>query len=190
MSKITKTENSNNRDPMFAEAARLMLAENRGSTSSIQRKFGLGYARAGRIMDELVAAGIVAPLEVIGKPRKVLVDERELEVILEKQGKRNRKKVYKRWQKYAETCENEGGWLLDQKCDKCGGGIMLFGEYDAELCPICNEWKAKKCGDPKCRFCSDRPETPSEALLIYEAKQKLKHKKKFFFKIAAKRYIV
>jgi len=82
MNKIAKPENSDNRDPMFAEAARLTLTENRGSTSSIQRRLGLGYVRAGRIMDELEAAGIVAPMEVIGKPRKVLVDERELEKIL------------------------------------------------------------------------------------------------------------
>jgi S-DNA-T family DNA segregation ATPase FtsK/SpoIIIE len=55
-----------------------------GSTSSIQRHLNLGYARAGRVMDELQAAGIVGPQEVIGKPRKVLVDEYKLEEILER----------------------------------------------------------------------------------------------------------
>ncbi|MCL2845277.1 MAG: FtsK/SpoIIIE domain-containing protein, partial [Chitinivibrionia bacterium] len=72
-----------NRDEMFEEAARLIVISKLGSTSSIQRHLNLGYARAGRVMDELAAAGIVGPQEVIGKPRKVLVSENELENILE-----------------------------------------------------------------------------------------------------------
>jgi S-DNA-T family DNA segregation ATPase FtsK/SpoIIIE len=72
------------RDEMFEEAARLIVMSKLGSTSSIQRHLNLGYARAGRVMDELAAAGIVGPQEVIGKPRKVLVSESELEDILEK----------------------------------------------------------------------------------------------------------
>ncbi|MDR0303216.1 MAG: DNA translocase FtsK [Chitinispirillales bacterium] len=72
------------RDSMFEEAARLIVISKLGSTSSIQRHLNLGYARAGRVMDELQKAGIVGPQEVIGKPRKVLVNEEELENILER----------------------------------------------------------------------------------------------------------
>jgi DNA segregation ATPase FtsK/SpoIIIE-like protein len=71
------------RDSMFEEAARMVVISKFGSTSSIQRHLNLGYARAGRVMDELQKAGIVGPQEVIGKPRKVLVSESELENILE-----------------------------------------------------------------------------------------------------------
>ena len=71
-----------NRDEMFEEAARLIVISKLGSTSSIQRHLNLGYARAGRVMDELAAAGIVGQQELQGKPRKVLVSENELEEIL------------------------------------------------------------------------------------------------------------
>ena len=58
-------------DPMFEEAARLIVGSNHGSTSSIQRKLQLGYNRAGRIMDQLESLGIVG--EANGsKPRQVL----------------------------------------------------------------------------------------------------------------------
>jgi S-DNA-T family DNA segregation ATPase FtsK/SpoIIIE len=49
------------RDPLFEEAARLVVIHQQGSTSLIQRKLKLGYNRAGRIMDQLEAAGIVGP---------------------------------------------------------------------------------------------------------------------------------
>ncbi|MCL1946158.1 MAG: DNA translocase FtsK [Chitinivibrionia bacterium] len=75
------------RDLMFEEAARLIVISKLGSTSSIQRHLNLGYARAGRVMDELQAAGIVGAQESIGKPRKVLVSESELNEILEKLSK-------------------------------------------------------------------------------------------------------
>ena len=55
--------NLKDRDPMFEEAARLIVANQQGSTSLIQRKFSIGYNRAGRIMDQLEAAGIVGPFE-------------------------------------------------------------------------------------------------------------------------------
>jgi len=70
------------RDPLFEEAARLIVSSQQGSTSSIQRRFSIGYNRAGRIMDQLEAAGIVGPFEG-SKARQVLIsDEYALEQIL------------------------------------------------------------------------------------------------------------
>ena len=70
------------RDPFFEEAARLIVANQQGSTSLIQRKFSIGYNRAGRLMDQLEAAGIVGPFEG-SKARQVLVaDEIQLSQIL------------------------------------------------------------------------------------------------------------
>ncbi|MFA5817082.1 MAG: DNA translocase FtsK 4TM domain-containing protein [Bacteroidales bacterium] len=57
-------------DELFEEAARLMVTTQQGSTSSIQRKFSIGYNRAGRIMDQLEAAGVVGPVDG-SKPRQV-----------------------------------------------------------------------------------------------------------------------
>ena len=70
-------------DPMFAEAARLVVVNQSGSTSLIQRKFSIGYNRAGRLMDQLEATGIVGRADG-SKPRPVLVtDEVQLDRILE-----------------------------------------------------------------------------------------------------------
>ncbi len=72
----------NNRDEYFDDAARLVVLNQQGSTSMIQRKFSIGYNRAGRIMDQLEAAGIVGPSEG-SKTRKVLLqDEYSLEQLL------------------------------------------------------------------------------------------------------------
>ena len=68
--------------PLFDEAARLIVIQQQGSTSLIQRKFAIGYNRAGRLMDQLEAAGIVGPFEG-SKARQVLVqDEYSLEQVL------------------------------------------------------------------------------------------------------------
>ena len=70
------------RDPLFEDAARLIVASQTGSTSLLQRKLKLGYNRAGRLTDQLEVAGIVGPSEG-SKPRKVLIqDEYSLEKIL------------------------------------------------------------------------------------------------------------
>ena len=70
------------RDPLFDEAAKLIVFHQQGSTSLIQRKLKLGYNRAGRIVDQLEAAGIVGPFEG-SKAREVLIqDEASLERLL------------------------------------------------------------------------------------------------------------
>ena len=74
---------ANDRDPLFDEAARLIVVHQQGSTSLIQRKFSIGYNRAGRLMDQLEAAGIVGPVQG-SKPRDVFIsDEYSLEKLLD-----------------------------------------------------------------------------------------------------------
>ncbi|MCX7798322.1 MAG: DNA translocase FtsK [Melioribacter sp.] len=69
-------------DPMFEEAARLVVRHQQGSVSLLQRKLKLGYSRAARIVDQLEQAGIVGPAEG-SKPREVIVEnEEQLETIL------------------------------------------------------------------------------------------------------------
>lgn len=69
-------------DPLFSDAARLIVIHQQGSTSLIQRKFAIGYNRAGRIMDQLEKAGIVGPSEG-SKARQVMcLDENDLEMRL------------------------------------------------------------------------------------------------------------
>ena len=71
-------------DERFEEAAKQVVYSQKGSTSDLQRKLGMGYAKAGRVMDQLEAAGIVGPQIAPGKPREVLVgDLNELEPILD-----------------------------------------------------------------------------------------------------------
>ena len=71
-----------NIDALFGDAARMVVNTQKGSTSDLQRRLGVGYARAGKIMDQLEAAGVVGPQEG-SKPRQVLVsDYDELESII------------------------------------------------------------------------------------------------------------
>ncbi|MDD4014614.1 MAG: DNA translocase FtsK 4TM domain-containing protein [Petrimonas sp.] len=73
----------NERDTLFDEAARLIVIHQQGSTSLIQRKFSIGYNRAGRLMDQLETAGIVGPAQG-SKPRDVYIsDEYSLEKLLD-----------------------------------------------------------------------------------------------------------
>lgn len=72
-----------NLDPMFEEVARLVVQTQQGSTSMIQRKFSIGYNRAGRLMDQLEVAGIVGPAHG-SKPREVLcISEEDLQFRLD-----------------------------------------------------------------------------------------------------------
>lgn len=71
------------RDALFEEAARLIVVHQQGSTSLIQRKFSIGYNRAGRLMDQIEAVGIVGPAQG-SKPREVYItDEYSLEKLLD-----------------------------------------------------------------------------------------------------------
>ena len=70
------------RDPLFVDAGREVISTGTGSTSLIQRKFKIGYPRAGKIMDQLEMAGVVGPTQG-GKPRAVLMDSYSFERYLE-----------------------------------------------------------------------------------------------------------
>lgn len=73
--------NLGDRDPLFEECARWVVTSNLASTSSLQRRYGIGYNRAGRIMDQLEAAGIVGPSSG-GKPRNVLMSPMDVDQML------------------------------------------------------------------------------------------------------------
>ena len=69
------------RDPLFEDAAEFIINGQTASTSSLQRRYSIGYNRAGKIMDQMEAAGIVGPA-MGGKPRQVLIDYTQLSRIL------------------------------------------------------------------------------------------------------------
>ena len=79
---VNSGKSLSNIDDMFEQCARLVVSSGSGSTSMLQRRFNLGYNRAGRIMDQMEAAGIVGAT-IGGKPRELLVHtEVELDEIL------------------------------------------------------------------------------------------------------------
>ena len=54
---------------------------------------------------------------------------------------------------------------LGGMCPICGQtDLYLYNRYDADFCYSCNEWISPSCNDPKCPYCSERPDTPAEAL--------------------------
>ena len=71
---MSKEVDMNHLDPMFADVAKMVVGSNAGSTSAIQRKFSIGYNRAGRLMDQLEKVGIVGPQQG-SKPREVLISD-------------------------------------------------------------------------------------------------------------------
>ena len=72
---------NNDLDPLFIDAAKFIVKNKNASTSNLQRKYQIGYNRAGRIMEQLVEAGIVGASKGI-KPRPVLMDVESLEKFL------------------------------------------------------------------------------------------------------------
>ncbi len=72
------------RDELFRQAAEIVVANDSGSTSLLQRRLRIGYGRAARIIDQLHHAGIVGPSEG-SQPREVLVDMEELENVIEEE---------------------------------------------------------------------------------------------------------
>lgn len=79
---ITGGSLDENLDPLFEDAARTIVLNQQGSTSMIQRRFSIGYNRAGRLMDQMEKAGIVGAAQG-SKPREVLIgDEMSLESLL------------------------------------------------------------------------------------------------------------
>lgn len=69
------------RDELFDDCARFVCQNEKASTSSLQRRFGIGYNKAGKIMDQLEAAGVVGPADG-AKPRSVLMDSVQIESLL------------------------------------------------------------------------------------------------------------
>lgn len=74
--------NLSERDSLFEEAAKFVITSGTASTSSLQRRYSIGYNRAGKIMDQLEASGVVGP-SIGGKPRQVLMDTVGLERVLQ-----------------------------------------------------------------------------------------------------------
>jgi S-DNA-T family DNA segregation ATPase FtsK/SpoIIIE len=72
---------SNERDARFREAAEVVMQHRQGSTSLLQRRLKIGYGRAARIIDQLEAAGVLAPSEGAARPRDVLVGPQDLDRI-------------------------------------------------------------------------------------------------------------
>lgn len=77
----SKSGTLHDRDPLFEEVAKWVVQTDTASTSSVQRRYSIGYNRAGRIMDQLETAGIVGPATG-GKPRKVLVTPMDVDQLL------------------------------------------------------------------------------------------------------------
>ena len=73
---------SNDRDPLFAEVARMIVMSQDASTSMIQRRFSIGFNRAGRLIDQMEAAGIVGPAQGSKKREVHIGTESELDNLI------------------------------------------------------------------------------------------------------------
>lgn len=81
---------------------------------------------------------------------------------------------------YFKRLTYHGRWV-NQICEYCGERLFFYDKYDATCCPTCNIWIEKRCNDPKCPFCSKRPESPLEALMLeqeIQVKQRWKKRKR------------
>ena len=76
------------------------------------------------------------------------------------------KKKTKNYKKQREFIKQwlKAGMYAGGFCETCGGRLILFFKHDAVCCPGCNQWIDLRCGDPECRYCSQRPQTPADAL--------------------------
>ena len=128
------------------EAAYLIVKTQRGSTSDLQRKLGIGYASAGRIMDELEGLGIVGP-QIGSKPRQVLVaSESELEKILEQYH-------------YSHSAKEGVGEEYFNDLFDAAKRLLVFGDAladDEDFCRIVGDsisgnvnWNGKSLSEPK-----------------------------------------
>ena len=52
------------------------------------------------------------------------------------------------------------GFVCDDICPNCKNYKIMHEKYDAIFCAYCNEWRETKCSDPKCEYCTTRPEKP------------------------------
>ena len=80
-SKDADRDSKSDRDEYFEEAGRFVIESDRAAAGQLQRKFSIGFNRAGRIIDQLHDAGVVGPAEGT-KPRKVLMSKNEFEMML------------------------------------------------------------------------------------------------------------
>lgn len=64
--------------------------------------------------------------------------------------------------KREENFENENIILDEDLCDTCKNKIYYSVVHDAYFCISCDKWLESACEDPECRFCSDRPDKPSD----------------------------
>ena len=76
------------------------------------------------------------------------------------------KKKTKNYKKQREFIKQwlKAGMYAGGFCETCGGRLILFFKHDAVCCPGCNQWIDLRCGDPECPYCSQRPQTPADAL--------------------------
>ncbi|CDB90161.1 ftsK/SpoIIIE family protein [Clostridium sp. CAG:253] len=77
----TQKESKPERDEYFEEAGRFVIESDRAAAGQLQRRFSIGFNRAGRIIDQLHKAGVVGPAEGT-KPRKILMSKNEFEMML------------------------------------------------------------------------------------------------------------